>query len=286
MESEKREAHFELATASGALLRGDIRWNETPGAGRLPVVIVCHGFKAFKDWGPFPSIGRWFADQGFVSIVFNFSHNGIGADPRKFTEHALFEKNTIGMEIDDVATILDAIERHRLPCTAMDPERVGIVGHSRGGGIALMTAKEDHRVHAAALWSSVSTFNRYSEEQVRRWREKGYMELHSITGTSAFRMGIDLLNDAHANRERYDLIAAAAQLVKPLLIVHGTEDVPVKLREAEALYAAADRSMTQFVLLEGVGHMYGAKHPYRRESPTLTHILEVTGAWFHSVLHR
>ena len=285
MTTTEETSPFALTTRSGAVLRGDLRWDHAAGDSSLPVVIVCHGFKAFKDWGPFPHIGRWFADHGFVSIVFNFSHNGIGADPRKFTEHALFEKNTIGTEIEDVRTILDAIGKGSLPCDRIDPARTALIGHSRGGGIALVTAKEDPRVHAAALWSSVSTFSRYTPEQVARWREKGYMELHSIVGKSAFRMGIDLLNDAQANRARYDLFAAAAHLGKPLLIVHGTEDVPVKIREADALYEAADKSLTQYVRLDGVGHMYGAKHPYRKESPTLTHILELTGAWLHSVLH-
>lgn len=284
METTIMKARCELATPSGALLRGDIRWNAEAGPGALPVVIVCHGFKAFKDWGPFPSIGRWFADQGFVSIVINFSHNGIGADPKRFTEHALFELNTISMEINDVKTVLDAITTNGLPCDRIDPARVAVIGHSRGGGVALVTAREDARVKAAALWSSVSTFNRYSPEQVKRWREHGYMELHSIAGKSAFRMGIDLLNDAQDNRERFDLFAAAAHLGKPLLIVHGTEDVPVKIREAEALFDAADKSLTQFVRLDGVGHMYGAKHPYRTESPTMTHILELTSSWLHTVL--
>ncbi len=284
METTISETQCELTTPSGAVLRGDIRWKPSAGPGPLPVVIVCHGFKAFKDWGPFPHIGRRLADQGFVSIVFNFSHNGIGVDPRKFTEHELFERNTISLEIVDVRTILDAIARAALPCDRMDPARIGIVGHSRGGGIALVTAREDLRVHAAVLWSSVSTFSRYSPEQVKRWQEKGYMELHSVAGKSTFRMGIDLLTDAQNNRERFDLVAAAAHLGRPLLIVHGTEDVPVKIREAELLYDNADKHLTQFVRLDGVGHMYGAKHPYRTESATLTHIVELTGAWLHSVL--
>jgi uncharacterized protein len=277
-------AQFEIPTPSGARVRGDMRWVQSADVRLLPLVIVCHGFKAFKDWGPFPHIGRWFAEHGFVSIVFNFSHNGIGAEPRKFTEHDLFEKNTIGLEIEDVRTILDAIGKGTLPCDRMDLTRIGIVGHSRGGGIALVTAKEDTRVHAVALWSSISTFNRYSPEQLKRWREKGYMELHSIAGKSAFRVGIDLLNDAHDNAARYDLPSAVSQLAKPLLIVHGTEDVPVKIGEAEKLYDASDKSMTQFVRMEGVGHMYGAKHPYRTESPTLTHILDLTGTWMQSEL--
>ena len=82
---------------------------------KLPVIIVCHGFKAFKDWGPFPAIGRYFAESGFVSIVFNFSHNGIGKNFRKFSEREKFSVNTFSLELEDVATVLDAISTGSSP---------------------------------------------------------------------------------------------------------------------------------------------------------------------------
>ena len=40
------------------------------------VVIFSHGFKGFKDWGCFPLVSRCFAEQNFVFVKFNFSHNG------------------------------------------------------------------------------------------------------------------------------------------------------------------------------------------------------------------
>ena len=106
------ERVFQLSTPSGVDLYGDIRWIKemSDGAGgKLPVIIVCHGFKAFKDWGPFPAIGRHFAEAGFISIVFNFSHNGIGKNFRKFSEREKFSVNTFSLELEDVTTILDAI---------------------------------------------------------------------------------------------------------------------------------------------------------------------------------
>ena len=83
---EITERVFQITTPSGVALYGDIRWKEAisdSGVRKLPAILVCHGFKAFKDWGPFPSIGRYFAESGFVSIVFNFSHNGIGKNFQK-----------------------------------------------------------------------------------------------------------------------------------------------------------------------------------------------------------
>ena len=37
-----------------------------------PVVIFSHGFKGFKDWGPFNQIAEYFARKGFCFIKFNF----------------------------------------------------------------------------------------------------------------------------------------------------------------------------------------------------------------------
>ncbi|MGB3155850.1 MAG: hypothetical protein WBB06_14685, partial [Chitinophagaceae bacterium] len=41
-----------------------------------PVVIYAHGFNGFKDWGNFDLIAAKFAEEGFVFVKFNFSHNG------------------------------------------------------------------------------------------------------------------------------------------------------------------------------------------------------------------
>ncbi|RZK32728.1 MAG: dienelactone hydrolase, partial [Hymenobacter sp.] len=46
-------------------------------AAAKPVIVFVHGFKGFKDWGHFPLLARFFAEQGFVFIKLNLSHNGV-----------------------------------------------------------------------------------------------------------------------------------------------------------------------------------------------------------------
>ena len=41
-----------------------------------PLIIFCHGYKGFKDWGAWPLLSEALAASGFVVIKFNFSHNG------------------------------------------------------------------------------------------------------------------------------------------------------------------------------------------------------------------
>ncbi|MCX6136895.1 MAG: prolyl oligopeptidase family serine peptidase [Ignavibacteriales bacterium] len=276
------EKEFRLAAAGNSAIWGDVRWPaEVPPGGHLPVLIICHGFKAFKDWGPFPAIGRRFAELGFVSIVFNFSHNGIGVGARRFTEPEKFACNTLSLELDDVRRIVDAVEKGVLNCPA-DLSRVGLIGHSRGGGIALIGAKEDARIRAVSAWASVSRFDRYSHDQKVRWRENGSVTLSSVNTRSPFRLGIELLDDIEENGGRLNILDAVAGLGKPLLIVHGTHDVPVRLKEAELLFQSAEKNLTEFVILEGAGHAFGAKHPYRTESREMSHVVDLTASWFQS----
>ena len=275
---------FHVSTPSGVELYGDIRWKKemSDSAGRkLPVIIVCHGFKAFKDWGPFPAIGRYFAESGFVSIVFNFSHNGIGKNFRKFSEREKFSVNTFSLELEDVNSILDAISMRRFDCRFMDSSKIGIVGHSRGGGIAIIKAREDKRITAVAAWSTVSHFDRYTESQRERWREKGYVGLPTINPDSLFRLRTDLLDDLEKNGERLNIKNAVHYLGKPLLLIHGTADLPVPIDEVKSLYEISDKTMTELILLKGIGHMYGARHPYVKPAPAMSRVLELTTAWFH-----
>ena len=41
-----------------------------------PLIIFCHGYKGFKDWGAWNLMAEAFAKIGFCFIKFNFSHNG------------------------------------------------------------------------------------------------------------------------------------------------------------------------------------------------------------------
>lgn len=278
---------FQLTTPSGAELYGDIRWKWSRPEGSdatRPVIIVCHGFKAFKDWGPFPAIGRYFAEAGFVSIVFNFSHNGIGKDFRKFSEQKKFSINSFSVELEDLEAILSAIASDKLDCPTINRSLIGIVGHSRGGGIAIIKAREDARIKAVAGWSAVAYFDRYTNGQRKRWREKGYVELPSSNPLSIFRLSTALLDDLEQNKGRLNIARAVEQLHKPLLLIHGAADLPVPIAEVKKLYDISDKTMTEFISLEGVGHMYGARHPYKKESPTMTHVLELTSSWFHKHL--
>ncbi len=271
------EHPFRLNNPSGDVISGDLRVRE--GTRSAPAAIICHGFTAFKDWGPFPYIGRRFAEHGFVSVAFNFSHNGIGENFRKFTEFEKFSTNTIGKEIEDLRSIVGALRDGRLGAGVADTGKIAVIGHSRGGAIAILSAAEDDRIGAVSAWATVATVYRYSAHQKELWERQGYLPISIRASRTRLRFGLSVLRDLEANRDRYDLEKAMRRLRIPVLFVHGKADVSVRPEEPMRLYEASDKSRTEIVLLDHVGHTYGAKHPFRGHNPAVDNVVDLTAHW-------
>ena len=258
----------------GDVIRGDLRIPDGPPP--RSAVVVVHGFKGFKDWGFFPYTCERLAAAGHSVVPFNMSHNGVGPDLQSFSELERFGANTLSLELEEVLSILDeVIAGNLLP---RRPDHVGILGHSRGGGQAILAAAEEHRVRAVATWAAVSHFDRWSDETKAEWRaEERIWILNSRTGQQ-MPLEVGLLEDFEANRDRLDIPAAAARLDRPWLIVHGVGDLSVRSDEARSLARAAQKA--RLVLVDGAGHTFEARHPFAGGTPALDRALDATVAHF------
>jgi dienelactone hydrolase len=273
---------FVLANAPHGPLRGDVY---APDNSRgVPVVVACHGFKGFKDWGFWPETGRRLTAEGIVLVTFNFSGSGIGEDLETFTELDRFEANTIGKEIEDLGVVLDAVSVRDVPIEGADARRLGLLGHSRGGGVALVRASRDPRIGALVTWAGVASFNRADDEAKKVWQEQGYQEVVNQRTGQVFRVGVGLLEDVETHAEAYDPLRAARRLGIPTLIVHGTQDEAVPVDEARLLAKNGDPGRCRLALIQGAGHTFGAVHPFAGSTPHLDSVLEKTVGWFRERL--
>jgi dipeptidyl aminopeptidase/acylaminoacyl peptidase len=236
---------------------------------------------AFKDWGFFPRVGEQLALLGFASITFNFSMNGVNGNGSKITETDRFAANTFSRELGDLGTVIGAVEGKRLGSGMIDHRNIALLGHSRGGGIAIIRAAIDTRIAALVTWSAVSRFDRWTEHQKKSWRSNGSLPLSRDTSASPLRLGLELLDDLESHRAGLSVVDAAARIGIPWLILHGGADVMVPVREAETLYAASSRPTTELVLLERVGHLYNAASQAGDSYKTLDGIIQRTADWLH-----
>lgn len=270
---------FTLASRRGEPIRGDLR--RPDGAGPHPVVLVCHGFKGFKDWGFHPWLGARLADAGLAAIHFSFSRNGVRVDGGDIEDLDAFRRNTLSIERDDLDTVLDAALSGTLD-GSLDLARVGLAGHSRGGGIAVVGAAERPEVKALATWAAVSHFDRIADEPtLAEWRRRGAYEVVNSRTGQKLRMGVEFLDDVLANLPRLDVLAACRRLRAPALVVHGTADETVPFAEGEALAAAA---RARLLALDGAGHTFGAVHPFAGTTPHLLDATRATADFFRETL--
>jgi uncharacterized protein len=265
--------------ADGRKLHADVRLPE--GDPPRSAVLLLHGFKGFKDWGFFPWLAERLVASRMATVVPNFSLNGVGGTGTSFTDMDGFARNTFSREQAEITLLVDALRSGEM--LSMPPSRVGLFGHSRGGGQAILAAVR-HDVDALVTWAAVSTFHRWSAEDQARWRQVGRIHVQNQRTGQTLPLDCSLLDDLEQHAPALDIGAAAQAVRAPWLLVHGADDPVVPLREAEQLVERNPHARA--LILENAGHTMGATHPLTDLAPVLDQAGRATVAHFTEALGR
>ncbi|MBA4494815.1 alpha/beta hydrolase family protein [Paenactinomyces guangxiensis] len=263
------------------VIRGEV--TIPAGSGYFPAIFVCHGFKGFKDWGFFPVLAERLAEAGFAVITFNFSMNGVGEDLQHFTELDKFARLTFSREQEDLSFLLGQLQRKALPfAERIDPNRLGIMGHSRGGGNSLIFALDHAEIRSVAIWNSIYRTDFFSEEIIREIREKGAAYIENARTGQQMPIHREVLDDIEANKERYNILTRLREFHRPLLIMQGDQDLPGFPEGAQQMADAAPQATLH--VIPGANHTMGAVHPFTGMTPFLEEAIRKTAGFFNKTL--
>ena len=249
-------------------------------SGQRPTVVICHGFKGFMEWGFFPFLAELLSERGFVVVRFNFSGSGMRPGDDLVTDIEAFRTATFSGDREDVLGVL-AAAREGLS-DRIDPARIGLFGHSRGGGAALLAAAHEAsqgRIHALVTWAAVGTFDRLPAEAKDVWRQTGSMPIVNGRTGQELGLGVEVLDDLEAHREDLDIEKAARARRAPWLLIHGVGDETVPVSEARRLQEVAGPGLDTLLLPEA-GHTLGARHPFQGPTQPLIEAMNATQTWF------
>jgi len=102
------EKNFVLTRPNEKPILYDVSY--TPNKAPKPIVIFCHGYKGFKDWGAWKLVAETFAKEGFFFLKFNFSHNGGTIEqPIDFPDLKAFGENNFSKELKDLDGIISLL---------------------------------------------------------------------------------------------------------------------------------------------------------------------------------
>ncbi len=227
-------------------------------AEKRPLVIFVHGYKGYKDWGAWDLMAGKFAKAGFFFVKFNFSHNGTSIDdPVHFADLEAFGNNNYSKELSDLGVVID----HFIQDPHVDPEKVILIGHSRGGGISIIKTFEDERISGLITLASVDTLDRFPQgDFFEKWKNEGVY--YALNGRTKQEMPhyYQFYEDYEQNIHRFDVERAAEMAKAHMLIIHGTQDEAVDVKHAEHLHILNPNS--ELFLIEGGNHTFGAKEPW------------------------
>ncbi|WP_144895874.1 S9 family peptidase [Lutibacter sp. Hel_I_33_5] len=227
------------------------------------IIIFCHGYKGFKDWGAWNLMAESFAKNDFFFLKFNFSHNGGTAEqPIDFPDLKAFGNNNYTKELDDLETVLDWIYENSEYQNEINTNNISLIGHSRGGGIVCIKSEEDMRIKNVITLAGVSDYkSRFPKnDDFIKWKEKGVYYVKNGRTHQEMPHFYQFYEDFYKNENRLTIKRAVKNLQIPHLIIHGDNDTSVLVDEAKTQHQWNPES--QLEIIENANHVFGAKHPW------------------------
>ncbi len=221
----------------------------------FPAVLLCHGFGGNKSGKSrlFVKLSERLAEAGIASLRFDFRGAG--------DSEGSFQETTIQTLLQDAEAAFHFLSQH----AAIDSRRLGLLGRSLGGMIAILTAPQCGGIKALALWAPVF--------DAKPWFSKTGQEVKQFE-----HLGERLHQDFITQFALVDTQAALEVLDSvPLLHIQGEQDKAVEKYHVEQ-YEKTRKDVapiTKFILLEKMDHEFS--DPEKQElilKETVAHFLK------------
>ncbi len=228
------------------------------------IVIFCHGFKGYKDWGAWNIMAEQFAANNYFFIKFNFSHNGGTVEqPIDFPDLEAFGNNNFLKELDDLESVIQWITNNNKYKLEANSNSISLIGHSRGGGIVAIKASENSKIKKVISWAGVSDFgSKFPNGAIlENWKKNNIAYIPNARTKQEMPLYFQFYQNFKAHENRLTIKTAVQNLTIPYLIIHGTEDETINIQEAINQYSW--NSNNQFVKIEGGNHSFDSVQPWQ-----------------------
>lgn len=236
----------------------------TPDGEPVGVLLICHGFKGYKDYGFFPRLADAAAGRGLIAHRFNFSHSGMTPRTETFERPDLFEQDTWMKQVRDLHTVAAAVASGKLAGQGLP----GVwFGHSRGGVAVLLAASGTEPAPVGVVTAAApDKACNLEQEQQRLLKKLGRMPSPSGRTGQELYVGRRWLEEIEADPDAHDPCRAIAALPCPALILHGDADPTVDPSAARRLADAAPGRATLRLIPEA-SHTFNAPNPLPPTAP-------------------
>jgi pimeloyl-ACP methyl ester carboxylesterase len=243
--------------AKGKLAGYDILY--TPNLKR-PLIVFCHGFNGFKDWGAFNLMADYFLHRGFQFVKLNLSHNGTSPEqPSDFVDLEAFGANNFEKELEDIGGLLVHLKKESF-ANCIDFEKLFLIGHSKGGATALAyTLSHPEIISCATLAAVIDPVARYGKLNDKLWKENGVKFVLNGRTNQKMPLYYQLAENTQKIKDKLDLRNLLKSDKRKFLFIHGSKDEAVPVTEINLVKNLPNCTVS---IIEDANHVFGASHPY------------------------
>jgi uncharacterized protein len=235
----------------------------------VPAVLLLHGFASQKDevGDMYKRLAAALAERGIGSLRIDF--RGWGESAGEMTE------STVSGQVEDAAaayTYLSGLD-------TVDPQRIGLVGFSLGGGIAVFSAGENPDWYQSlVLWSTFGDLNEVFLEELGQDNFDTAAADGEVTIDLGFRM-VTLGSGFFESLDDYDYEAEFPNYKGAFMVVAGSEDGSAEYLDWYRENAQGDLKASY--LVEGADHIYNVLTDDQTNADA---VIEKTAGWFAMTL--
>lgn len=202
-----------------------------PGAeGRRDVCVLGHGVTGNKDRPLLVALAERLEEEGIAALRVSFAGNG--------DSEGRFEDATVSKEVDDLGAVLDALAGWR----------VAYVGHSMGAAVGVRRAATDRRIHVLVSLAGMVRTEHFAQRKFGTLTP-GRDVMWDKPECPLSQTFVDDMTKIAS------VLPQAAAIEIPWLLVHGTDDTVVPLRDSQDVVKLGKKNV-RLVEIPGADHVF------------------------------
>lgn len=239
------------------------------GIQECPAVILCHGTGSNKDeaGNGYVFLASRLAAKGIASIRFDFI--GSGESEIDYIDYTF---TSAQRDISDVLTYLES-------CSQIDKNKIGILGWSQGGTMALLAAAHDSRFKTVVCWAGADKIKTlFDEDAYALAKQQGFAMLE-LGFREPLRLSLQWMDEALNT----DVLKEFSKSDASVLAIAGSCDDVVEPVCAQRIVSVSKHEKSRSEIIEGADHCFNI---LSGELKCFNELMELTVHWFETSLNK